>query len=213
MPKETIKIDCAVCGGGLRNHRVLFEKKVYWGDDSVSGSGRYQMCQCLGCESIRLREVSWCSEEPEETIRVYPEHAEQKYKPIEGHEEFPVAVGRMYSETITVMNAGVRVLAGGGLRSIVEAICKEQAVAGRNLQQQIDQLVNKGILAANQAPLLHEARFLGNESLHELQPPSRRALGLCLRIIEGMLTALYVLPEMAKELQTGRLAKKKAKTP
>jgi hypothetical protein len=114
----------------------------------------------------------------------------------------------MYRETIKAMNADAAVLAGGGLRAIVEAICKHQAVAGKNLQEKIDELVSKGLLAASQAELLHEERYLGNAALHELEPPSQRELELGLQIIEGLLNTIYVLPAVAGELKKKRLAKK-----
>jgi hypothetical protein len=186
------------------------QEKAKWGEDDVFGGGIYQICQCLGCDSIRFRARTWSTEDGAvQVVRTFPEKPEEEYKLLDTRHEFPVGVRRMYEETIAVMNAGARVLAGGGLRSIVEAICKHQSVTGKNLQEKIDQLVHDGLLAANQAPILHEARFLGNASLPELQPPGRRELELCLQIIEGLLNAIYVLPSMARELTTGRLAKKK----
>ncbi len=48
--------------------------------------------------------------------------------PVEVH-DFPDPVTRIYMETVRALNAGAHILAGGGLRAIVEAICIDQKEA------------------------------------------------------------------------------------
>ena len=57
--------------------------------------------------------------------------------------------------------------------------------------------------------LLHEERYLGNASLHELTTPSARDIEDGLGIIEGLINTIYILPSKAKRLKDRREAKGK----
>lgn len=214
--KVQLKVDCAECGGGPRNHNILREYEVHWENEEygVQGETSYQIIQCVGCDSVRFRTVSWSSEDynpitnlPEPTIRVYPERIQIERQIHDAH-ALPTKVSRIYAETVSAYTCGALILAGGGLRAIVEAICIEQNVKGRNLQEKIDALVLKGLLAKPQAELLHEERYIGNAALHEILPPSREDIEDGLLIVEGLLTTIYTLPDRARRLRQKRQSKK-----
>jgi len=215
--KELVKINCPECGGGARNHRVLYEHRTGWQDDEMGiwKEDEYQICQCAGCDAVRFRWTSWFAEDiddygkPVPTIRVYPEQAKGRSPQVESR-HLPEVVERIYEETIQALNAGATILAGAGLRAIVEAICKDQNVPGKNLQRKIDALESQHLLAEPQAALLHEERYIGNAALHEIAPPAEADLKDGLHIIEGLLNTLYVLPKRAKRLRDARESKGKA---
>jgi hypothetical protein len=115
----------------------------------------------------------------------------------------------MYKETIEAINAGIRTLAGGGLRAVVEAICLDKKITDGNLQKKIEELAKQGFLTKNQAELLHEERYLGNAALHELATPSGQDLEDGLGIVEGLIRTIYILPSKAKRLKERREAKAK----
>ena len=48
--------------------------------------------------------------------------------------------------------------------------------------------------------MLHQHRYLGNDSIHQLSLPSKLELNLALDIIEHVLESLYEIPEKASEL-------------
>jgi len=207
---KTASLPCAECGGGHRSHDVLKEHDEDLGSEEYRAWGKYQICKCRGCGTVRFRE-STSSEDDydhhtgkvEERVRTFPvEHGARRDAIHTDH--FPDAVERMYSEAVRALNAGAPVLAAGGLRATVEALCKDQQVPGRNLKEQIDSLVSKGLLAKPQADLLHEERFLGNSALHELVPPERQDLDAGLEIIETLLNTIYVLPARAKAMRERR---------
>jgi hypothetical protein len=118
--------------------------------------------------------------------------------------ELPSSIARIYKEVVIAFNAGAFILAGGGLRAIVEAICQDKDVPGKNLEQKINQLVERKLLATAQADLLHEERYIGNAALHEILSPSRRDVIDGLEIIETLLSTLYVLPGKAERLRGKR---------
>jgi hypothetical protein len=214
-PLKVVKVTCTECGGNARNHDVLREFKYEWieeEEDEYCGetfSINYQICRCKGCDTVRFRQESWDTitlddeGEPEIFSRIYPEVSSSDRSPIEMH-EFPKQVGRIYSETIIAFNAGALTLAGGGLRAIVEAICLDREVSGRNLQKKIDDLVTKGLLAKPQAELLHEERYIGNAALHEMLPPAKQEIEDGLEVVEGLMNTIYVLPLRAQRLKKKR---------
>jgi hypothetical protein len=217
--EQDVKIQCSECGGGLRNHRIIKEHKELWDDEGagMSGSMQFQICQCRGCDSFRFRKVLYCSEdfdpytgEAIPSITVYPEFQQATRQIIEVV-DLPIVVARIYRETVRAYNSGVHILAGGGLRAIVEGICKDQSVRGGSLQEKIDALQKQGLLTTAQADLLHEERYIGNSALHEIEPPGREDLEDGLSIIETLLSTIYVLPQKAKRLKAARDKKKAAK--
>lgn len=207
-----ISISCDNCGGDLRNHIVLQEYRHCWANDDacIFGETACQICQCAGCDDIRFRTESSCGEDQdpdtgEYTIResIYPEAIRCDREPISLH-ELPGSIARIYREIVIAFNAGAFILAGGGLRAIVEALCQDKDVPGKNLEQKINQLVEQKLLAAAQADLLHEERYISNAALHEIHAPSKMDVIDGLEIIETLLSTLYVLPEKAERLRGKR---------
>jgi len=210
--ESSTKVPCTTCGGEPRNHEVVCELSIPWVDEGngEEGGTTYQICRCKGCDQVRFREKSWSTYyldpetgDYEPSIRIYPEALGSARLPIETG-EMPDDVSRIYAETIIAFNAGALTLTGGGLRAIVEAICIAQEVSGSNLQIKIDNLAAKGLLAKNQAELLHEERYIGNAALHEMLPPSKQEVEDGLAIVEGLLNTIYVLPLRAARLRKTR---------
>jgi hypothetical protein len=217
MPKasDSVKVACDSCGGEPRNHDILSQHKTEWHDEinEEQGGTLYQICRCRGCEAIRFREESWSTHDidyennlPIYSVQIYPKTTASSNRRPSDTTYLPQVITRIYAETVAALNVGAPILAGGGLRAIVETICNDQRVTGKNLQSKIDGLVSKGLLAKAQADFLHEERFLGNAALHEAKPPSKQELDDGLAIIEGLLNTIYVLPVTA-----GRLRAKRAK--
>jgi hypothetical protein len=213
-PLKVVKVTCTQCGGNACNHDVLREFETSWTDEEDGRQGRntYQICRCRGCETVRFRIESWESfiddeetEDPEIFSKIYPEVSYSGRLPVETS-DLPKPVGRIYSETIIAFNAGAFILAGGGLRAIVEAICIDRKVSGGDLQKKIDDLVTKGLLAKPQADLLHEERYIGNAALHEILPPAKQEIEDGLVIVEGLMNTIYVLPLRAERLKKKREA-------
>jgi hypothetical protein len=203
---EITKVVCKKCGGGPRNHSVIAEENetLESPDGDITVWKCFQIVKCLGCETIRFLHTETCSEAPEESeVHVYPESQEPKRYAVDSR-QFPADVSKMYVETVIAFNSGTNTLAGGGLRATVEAICKDQKVAGGNLKDRIDNLVKQGVLAKAQADFLHEGRLIGNEALHEMKTPTDQDIEDGLKIVEGMLNTIYVLPSHAARLKGKR---------
>jgi hypothetical protein len=107
----------------------------------------------------------------------------------------PTNVQRIYGETLQALNSKSPILAGIGLRALVETICKEEEAAGKNLLENIDDLVRKQILTPAGAKILHNIRTLGNVAAHEVRPHNDKQLGLAMDVVEHLLADVYILPK------------------
>jgi len=220
MPEgDIVKVLCGECGGRERNHKILREFEIHRNNEDDHGSSKYQIVQCQGCETVRFRSDAWSTfdmnyetGEPDSTVHIYPEYQPGAREPVaDAFDDIPSEVARIYQETIAALNAGTLILAGGGLRAIVEAICINAKARGRRLVDKIDGLVELNLLAKPQAELLHEERYIGNSALHEVEPPARKEIEDGLVIVESLLNTMYIAPASANRLRNSRLRKKAAK--
>ena len=91
------------------------------------------------------------------------------------------------------------ILAGIGLRAIVETVCKEKNASGSNLYNKINDLVGQRVVTPVDADILHKVRTLGNSSAHEVKPHTTTQLSLAMGVLENMLKAVYILPKLIKD--------------
>ena len=115
--------------------------------------------------------------------------------------KLPEKLKQLHKETIAAYNDGLNILCAAGLRALIEGICVDKIIEGRNLEKKIDQLTS--ILPENIVSNLHSFRFMGNTAVHELSPPKRKDLYLAIEVIEDLLNFLYEL-----DYKTSQLSKK-----
>lgn len=207
-------LPCAKCAGKTV-HVVLASVDIdgkdvpnaFW---SFEWFEQYQIIKCQGCKTISFREGKGNSEdyEPDEdgnpTTTVYEKLFPSRVDGLKGLDEedahyLPSTVRRIYEETRQALLNSSPVLAGIGLRALLEAICKAQNANGRDLFAQIDDLAREGKLTAANAAILHKVRSLGNKAAHEMEPHNERQLSLALLVIENLLRDAFTLPERVKK--------------
>jgi hypothetical protein len=226
MSKETLSINTNVegqfklaCPGDCRAatwHRPLASADVSGSESSwdYHYGCSYQIVQCQGCHSISYRTTSWNSEDvfhDEDapglvaviTTELYPRRIEGRAK-LREIRHLPTNVTRIYEETISALANEQPVLAGIGIRALVETICKDKQASGRTLEGQIDDLVVKATLTADGAEILHSLRIMGNAAAHEVRPLDEDDLVVALDVVDNLLMAVYILPAMSKRLPRRR---------
>lgn len=110
---------------------------------------------------------------------------------------------KIYSETLVAVQEGSRILAGLGLRGIVEAVCIDRGIKSKDLGLRIERLAAKGYISKKDAERLHGIRFLGNDAAHDIKEPSSWQIEVALKIVEHALNTIYVLEhEAAGEIET-----------
>jgi len=174
----------------------------------------YQVIQCLGCGRHSFRQVKRNSDDwivnPHTYQQELAEH-EVLYPPrVAGRAPLrrlvgvPPEVRTIYKETHKALLGGQPILAGVGLRSLVEAICRHQHAKGGSLQKRIDSLVDLGVLTHDGANILHALRNLGNTAAHEAEAYSETDLSTALDVVEHLLRSVYIIPRKAARLQKGQ---------
>ena len=221
-------IHCYDCGKKTR-HDVLAavkeESETQNGEVISSGSStvwemwtstNYEIIKGRGCDGIAFRMRSRFSEDtdivavedgyggydyinvPTERIQIYPRKIgsisflDSRY--------VPEKIKRIHAETCSAIAYDNKVLAGIGLRAIVETLCKENGAAGKDLKEKIDNLVTIGILAPQSAVILHGIRFLGNKAAHEVEAESAENIQVALEIAETLIKQTHILPAKASTL-------------
>lgn len=213
---EECRVPCRNCDFETR-HKVLQSVDIseedsspnfyYWCADS------HQIIQCQGCDDVSFRKVHTNSEDidhdPETgeqsldaTIDVYPSRIVGRHK-LRQARFLPFGVSQIYDETHAALCNKQPILAGIGIRALVEAVCQEEQAIGKNLEQKIDNLVTLGVLTKSGAEMLHGTRMLGNTAAHEIKPHSEVMLSNAMDVVEHLLTNVYILP-----LTTAKLPKR-----
>jgi hypothetical protein len=113
----------------------------------------------------------------------------------------PSRVRSIYDETHKALLGEQPILAGVGLRSLIEAVCREKNAEGNNLQKRIDSLVELGILTRDGADILHALRHLGNAAAHEVEAYSETDLSTAFDVVEHLLQTVYIIPKKAAKLR------------
>jgi len=208
---ENQKLICRECSRET-SHSIIAtysengSEEVY-GPNTVDWNIQNQIIQCLGCETVSFRVLSTNSEDYDidedgmyynENIKFYPSRSEG-LKEINVY-MLPYNVQCIYKETILAIENEQNVLAGIGVRALIETICKDQEAEGRDLNQKINSLQKKSILTIEGAETLHKLRALGNEAAHEVKAQNKQQLQLAIKIIEHMLDGTYIIPQKVSQV-------------
>jgi hypothetical protein len=113
----------------------------------------------------------------------------------------PKIVSQIYEETLAAIRTKSFILAGVGMRAIIEAICNDKSIDG-NLYDKINNMFNNGYIAKGNAKKLHGIRFLGNDAVHDIKSVTPEELYMALRIINHLLETIYTLSHASSVLAT-----------
>lgn len=193
------------------NHVILASEKNSWSneEDCFYLEHTYRIVRCCGCDHISFSlekdgteyevydQGGYITRMPEYVT--YPEQ-EGAIEPIDDNWSIPAQISIPYHEAIKCINADCYLLAALGFRTTVEAICLDKKVNGGDLNTKIDNLQTAGAITRTNCERLHEARFMGNESAHEMKTPDKQQLLLVMEVINNILENLYVIDKKCKEI-------------
>ncbi|MCU8492553.1 DUF4145 domain-containing protein [Vibrio vulnificus] len=210
---KTIRVRCKNCNSDT-NHKILAGvqlngKDYHSPEDYFGWKEEYEVAQCLGCENVVFHKTHEDEDsyyyDPElgcpvynKSVNLYPKPEDRSHG-IKDRHLLPPKLQRIYLETISSLNSGHTILAGIGIRAIVETVCKDQGTSSRDLFGRINELKDNGVLTDWGAQILHKLRALGNNAAHEVEPQSGEQLKLAFDVIDNLLHSVYILPEKAKQ--------------
>jgi iron only hydrogenase large subunit-like protein len=207
---EVRKVICSKCHI-MTNHNIHSSIKNSWDyeEADIQGMELYETLSCRGCEELCFRLTTSNSEYIDydrngeryypETEMIYPNRLMGR-APIKEQYSLPEKVRVIYKETHEAISSKLNILAGVGIRALIEAVCLEENAKGSNLMKKIDYLVANGVLTSKNAEILHKTRFLGNKSAHEVEAAKDSELAVAFDIMENLLQTLYIIPKKAKNL-------------
>lgn len=209
--KKEIWAPCATCGKNTA-HMALTQVNLF--DESDDGyfqwSSENYTLMCGGCKTVSFCVESSNSEDMEYNKDGDPIHTvTQKVYPgrvagrplLEDVQLLPYGIATVYKQTHEAICGKQTILAGIGLRAIVDAVCQEKNAEGADLSQKINDLVAKGITTQSGADILHSIRLIGNESAHQAKANSESELLTALEVVEHLLLGVYLIPQKAASLK------------
>ena len=214
IPEEKyIIIPCDECDRDTR-HKILALTKTHLQDPggNVDLWAENQIVQCQKCLTITFSVASQFSEDMDydprtgdsyipTTRKYYPNRITGRPVMQEAH-LLPHSVYKIYEESHNALCADLKIMAGFGIRAIIEAICKDNNMTGRNLQHKIDSLANAGLITQAGSTILHNLRFMGNAAAHEMKAHTLKELNAAFDVVEYLLKGVYILLKQAEALPT-----------
>ncbi|MFJ1774958.1 DUF4145 domain-containing protein [[Kitasatospora] papulosa] len=123
--------------------------------------------------------------------------------------EVPEEIRSLFRESARTESVGAVRLAGAGYRAVVEEICKHQGAVGRSLYDKITALESD--LTPDIINSLHEARMVGNDSLHDGLEYSPDELADIAQLVTEVTFILYVHPAQRAAFAAARAARRAGK--
>lgn len=193
------------------NHELKGEHKGVFGDPELGELEEvliYRLWVCMGCEKGLLEEEYTNDAMPGQyaEFEYFPKRS-QRFLMVKRYSKLKPELRTIYQEAITCYNEQALILCTAGLRALLEGICQDKKIKGKNLKAKIEGL--KAILPnKNIIRNLHHFRFMGNDAVHELTAPKPTEVALAIGVIEDLLNFFYELDYKASQLREMRRAGK-----
>lgn len=199
------------------SHKTLVKVNIVNGPprDTFIKSEHYRIAECSGCHSvffvekkIKPEELEWMDSDQEKgKITVYPDS-----------DEIPLTESRLcvlslflpsplkevYTETVVAIHKQMFVLAGIGLRAVLDAICRDKGIGkgGESLAKRLKIMAEENrLITPDEKEILDTVKELGNGSAHEGRSLSVYEIQSALIVVEHILDKLYMLPKIKQEFE------------
>lgn len=218
-PKTEV-FNCNACGRDTM-HEIVAEHALNdcnydEEDDNWNNQHTYLIVRCRGCRNgsfVHRKFIKvFNSDEriPDDTPypsdKFYEEMDEwrKEFLPLIKSEErskLPKTIRNLYEEIEIAFLHETRVLAGIGLRTLLEALCQHVNAQGNNLQAKIQDLNQQGLISVSEIPFLDKLRLVGNISAHQIKSWPIKQLTYALRILNHLLEKVFILPKIKDKIK------------
>jgi hypothetical protein len=158
----------------------------------------FDMLECCGCKDVVLRRTFvFVADEPD--IRYFPPLV-SRHSPSWRY-ELPQKIAAVLDEVYRSLDADTRSLPMMGARALVDMLIVEKVGDVGSFKQKLEKLATDGFIGAVQLDVLDAALDAGHAAAHRGHTPSFEQVNAVMDIVENLLKAVYVLPDMAKKLK------------
>jgi hypothetical protein len=182
-------------------------------DPSYREFRQYRLWACAGCGSGRLEiyvdevSTSYGEEGPVQSYSFfYPNHRIGKLEE-RVYFDVPDGLQTIYRETINSYNAGLGLLCGIGLRSVLEGICRHLGIHVGGLEDKLESLVSEQHLTEDIVDGLYKIKIIGDSAVHELQKPKDYELKFAIAAIEELLYHLFEKTKLEDQITNLRIVR------
>jgi Domain of unknown function (DUF4145) len=215
---ETTKEHCNKCLSWT-NHTIAYSETTRWSEvldneygHSIDGGDIWDLMRCLGCDTIKLKHRSWCSEETDERgnpavqVEYFPPTVTRQ-KPQWRRQFMPFnaylyALNGLSDEIYGALAAGSYRLATMGIRALVERVMIDQVGDKGRFVENIQAFFDAGHVAPNQQAIFKDTLLeAGHAAMHRDFEPSADTVNTLLDIIESIMHAIYYAPMLAEQVK------------
>lgn len=210
---KTKKAHCNACGGE-RNHDVVHSESTRWDDDhhGVCGGDTYETLKCCGCDAIKLRHVSWFSEDDEPSItyfppavfRRHPEWFEELIDRVPPEADFVVS---LLNEIYVALHNNLTSLATMGVRALLEKVMISQSGDLGSFSAHVRKFEELGHLSRRQRERLNAILDAGHAAMHRIYTPKSSDVITLLDIAENIIESVFLHDHRVEKLKMNVPAK------
>lgn len=203
----TTKAFCNNCGGN-RNHDILHSERTTWEDEEypISGSDTYETLKCCGCELIKLRHTSHCSEDfepriyyfPPAIFRRKPEWFSDLWLELKVEDDFVEAI---LKEIYVALQNNLPSLATMGVRALLEKIMVSRAGDQGTFRKNLAEFEKLGYVSKLQRERLETILDIGHAAIHRAYTPDVKEVITLLDITEHIVESVFLHQAKIEELK------------
>jgi hypothetical protein len=154
---------------------------------------------CAGCDEETFeRQVTEKSDADDELLDYFPAREEDLVRR-KFFQNLNPDLKRLYEEVVACLNGGHLLLCTIGLRALIEGVCTDKGVDGKNLEHKVNGLI-KFLPSLNIIEGLHTLRITGNDAAHRREPLTRDDARTAVGVMEDLLNFLYDLDYKASRV-------------
>ena len=205
MPVTTAH--CNTCDGD-RNHAILHRETISWREDEslVTGEEVFETLKCLGCDGVKLRSVSWNSENGHGKVFYFPPakfRRQPRWMLMLCLELAPenIFVEELLQEIYVAFYQGLLRLAAMGVRSLIEKIMISETGDHGSFNKNISAFERLGYVSNVQKTRLEAILEVGHATTHRTYSPTTDDIHTLLDVTEHIIEAVYVHGDKVAELK------------
>jgi hypothetical protein len=193
-----MKTSRAPCSNCLTNtqHNVLHEvagRSDDWFDP------HYDLLQCAGCQDVSLRSTLTHFDQTK-SVHYFPSPASRRVPDwlYEGNIEKPL--GSLLHEIYQTVRGGQFRLSIMGIRALIEQVMVQKVGDKGAFAKNLDAFQQSGYISLVQRDALNDILDVGHAAIHRAYEPKPKDIQIALDITEGVLAAIFVHADAAKQL-------------